>query len=62
MPYIDEYIMRERWRWMGHILRMEEDRIVRSALQWTTPGTRRVVRPILTWIKTMKRKAGDQWE
>ena len=59
VPYIDETLMRDRWRWMGHIHRTEPDRIIREAARWEPVGTRRIGRPRPTWRRTMQREAGD---
>ncbi|KAK6491765.1 hypothetical protein HHUSO_G3931, partial [Huso huso] len=31
-------ITRRRWRWIGHVLRMETDSIIRIAVRWTPEG------------------------
>lgn len=49
---IDE-IKRRRFRWLGHVLRMEEERIPKIALRWTPPGKRKRGRPKTTWRRTV---------
>ncbi len=38
-------ITHRRLRWLGHVLRMEQDRITKIALRWTPPGKRKPGRP-----------------
>ena len=45
-----------RWRWYGHILRMQQGRIPKEALHWSPEGSRRVGRPKDTWIRTIERE------
>ena len=62
IPYVDEIMMRGRWRWLGHALRAPQERIVHQTFNWAPQGTRRVRRPRPTWLRTMKREAGDnEW-
>ena len=61
VPYVDEIMMRGRWRWLGHALRTGPGRIVHDCINWTPVGTRRVGRPRPTWMRTMRREAGDEW-
>ena len=46
-------IKRRRFRWLGHVLRMEENRISKVALRWTPPGKRKRGRPKTTWCRTV---------
>jgi hypothetical protein len=50
-----EKIRYHRWRYYGHVLRMDEDRLPRQILEWQREGTRRVGRPKDTWRRTMER-------
>ena len=62
VPYVDEIMMRGRWRWFGHALRTPQERLVHQTFNWAPHGTRRVGRPRPTWLRTMKREAGDdEW-
>ena len=61
MPYIDQFIMKSRWRWFGHMLR-RDGRYIKEAIQWAPTGTRRRGRPRPTWARTMKKEAGDRWQ
>ena len=40
-------------RWLGHVLRMEQDHISKVALRWTPPGKRKPGRPKTTWRRTV---------
>ncbi len=42
-------ITHRRLRWLGHMLRMEQDCITKIALRWTPPGKRKPGRPKTTW-------------
>ena len=46
-------IKRRRFRWLGHILSMEQDRILKVALRWTPPRERKGGCPKATWCKTV---------
>ena len=62
VPWLDEWMMSSRWRWLGHILRADQHRIVREAVDWEPIGTRRRGRPRPTWMKTIRREARDEWK
>lgn len=47
-------IMRRRWRWTGHVIRMEQDDIVRTAPLWTPEGKWKRGRPKNTWHRSVK--------
>ncbi|RMZ95619.1 endonuclease-reverse transcriptase [Brachionus plicatilis] len=44
----------KRLRWLGHVLRMKDTRILKRALQWTPQGRRKVGRPVVTWKSITK--------
>ena len=50
---IDE-VKQRRWRWLGHVMRMNKTRHPRTALRWAPPGKRRRGRPLGTWRRTME--------
>ena len=52
-------IKRRRWRWIGHVLRREQDDIVRTALHWTPDGKRKRGRPRTTWRRTVEDEMKD---
>ena len=47
-------ILRRRWKWIGHILRMDAQNITRVALHWTPEGRRKRGRPKTTWRRTVE--------
>ena len=62
VPYVDEIMLRGRWRWFGHALRTPQERLVHQTYNWAPQGTRRVGRPRPTWLRTMRREIDDdEW-
>ena len=62
---VTEMIKERRLRWLGHVLRMRDDRFPKNALQWSTQGKRGRGRPRLTWQTTVERDLKDMglsWE
>ena len=55
----DNIIKNKRWRWIGHVLRKENDSIVRTALHWTPDGKRKRGRPKMTWRRTVEGEMKD---
>ena len=47
-----------RWKWVGHILRMDKKSICVTALTWTPQGRRKVGRPKTTWRSTIENERG----
>ena len=43
-----------RWKWVGHILRMEKNSKCETALTWKPEGRRKVGRPKTTWRSTIE--------
>ena len=57
-------VKQRRWRWFGHVLRMNKKRLPYTALRWTPPGKRKRGRPMGTWRRTVEeemREAGKTW-
>ena len=50
---ISEQIRRWRWRWIGHVLRMNNQQNPRIALTWAPEGKRSRGRPKVTWRRTV---------
>ncbi|XP_070549760.1 uncharacterized protein [Ptychodera flava] len=46
-------IQRRRLRWLGHVFRMNQNRVPKTALRWPPPGKRRQGRPKTTWHRTV---------
>ena len=58
-------IRRHRIRWLGHILRMDPNRIPKVALRWTPPGKRKQGRLKTTWRRTVMaelKEIGLTWD
>ena len=49
-------IKRCKWQWIGHVLRMPQTALVRTALRWTPDGKRMRGRPKETWRRTVERE------
>ena len=47
-------ITKRRWRWLGHVLRMDSTRHTKTALYWTPQGQRKRGRPKGTWRRTIE--------
>ena len=61
---METIIIRRRWRWIGHVLRKEQDAIPRVAVQWRPEGHRKRGRPKTTWRRTVEAEAaamGQSW-
>ena len=50
---ISTEIKQRRMRWLGHVMRMPQSRIPKTALQWTPPRKRKRGRPRTTWRRTV---------
>ena len=61
---IETEIKRRRWRWIGHILRKENEDISKVALRWTPDGKRKRGRPKETWRRMVENEMkiiGKTW-
>jgi hypothetical protein len=47
---------RRRLKWLGHVLRMPANQILRVALFRTAQGKRNAGRPKITWKRTVEKK------
>ena len=54
---ITDEIKKRRWRWLGHVLRMDRKRLPSIALKWTPSGKRNRGRPLGTWRRTIDEEA-----
>ncbi|KAK7101726.1 hypothetical protein V1264_020063 [Littorina saxatilis] len=59
MEEMETLITQRRWRWIGHVLRMENDSIPKVALRWTPEGKRKRGRPNQTWRRTVEEESKD---
>ena len=48
-----------RWKWIGHVLRMERNSHCRTALTWQPEGERRRGRPRTTWRRTVEHEGKE---
>ena len=51
---ISELIKRRRWRWIGHVLRMNNQQNPCIALTWAPEGKKSRLRPKATWRRTVE--------
>ena len=56
---IIDKITQKRFRWLGHVLRMEGASITKTALRWTTQGKQPIGRPETTWCRTVEGELKD---
>lgn len=52
-------IRRRRWRWIGHVLRKEQQDLTKTALFWTPEGKRKRGRPKTTWRRTVQTEMAE---
>ena len=53
---ISKQVRRRRWKWIGHVLRMNQDRTPSVALTWAPEGKRKRGRPKETWRRTVEKE------
>ena len=51
----------KRWKWIGHVLRMEWNSHCRAAPTWQPKGRRRRERLIIIWRRTVKHERKEIW-
>ena len=49
-------LIRRRWKWIGRVIRRDQNSITKTALHWTPEGNRKRGRPKNTWRRTVERK------
>jgi len=54
-PLVTDVIRQRKWRYLGHVIRMAEDRLPRTVLEWQSEGTRRRGKPKNTFRHTYQR-------
>ena len=47
-------LIRMRWKWIGHVIRRDQNAITKMALHWTPKGKRKRRRPNNTWRRTVE--------
>ena len=53
---ISEEILRRRWKFIGHLLRMDPSKHPKTALTWNPEGRRSHGRPKETWRRTAEKE------
>jgi len=57
-----EHIARQKWRWVEHVARQDNDRYSRRIVQWRPrQHKRRAGRPQKRWIDDIKEIEGRKW-
>ncbi|XP_063447098.1 uncharacterized protein LOC134726617 [Mytilus trossulus] len=51
---LSDDVIERRWRWIGHVLRMDANSICSVALTWKPEGKRKVGRPKTSWRRTVE--------
>ena len=60
---IDLIMKERRLRWLGHVLRMDDNRLSRQAVHWDISGSKRKPgRPRKNWIQQDLKSIGMTWE
>ena len=54
MIRVSDMIADRRWRWLGHVLRLESINHAKVSLTWSPEGRRRRGRPKTTWRRTVE--------
>ena len=55
-----EDIKTQQLKWYGHVPRMEEGRLPKVVMKWSTPGRRKRGRPKATWAEGIRRLVGEK--
>ena len=53
---ISTEVKRRRWRWIGHVMRMNTNKHCVTAMTWKPEGRRKVGRPRTTWRRTVDKE------
>ena len=53
-------IKRRKWRYIGHVLRMGNNRYAKRVLKWTPPGKRKPGRPKGTWRRSVEAEMKEE--
>ena len=46
-------LISRRWKWIGHVIRRDQNSITKTALHWTPEGKRKHGRPKNTWRRPL---------
>jgi len=55
-----EDIKTQQLKWYGHVQRMEEGRLPKKVMKWSTPGRRKRGRPKATWAEGIRGLMGER--
>jgi hypothetical protein len=47
-------------KWYGHVQRMEEGRLPKQVMKWSSQGRRKRGRPKLTWVEGIRELLGGK--
>jgi len=53
-------IKTKQLHWYGHVQRMEDGRLPKEVMKWSTPGRRKQGRPKLTWAEGIRGLIGEK--
>ncbi|KAK3084362.1 hypothetical protein FSP39_012217 [Pinctada imbricata] len=56
---VSETVKHRKWKWVGHVLRMNDTRICTNALTWQPKGKRKVGRQKTTWRRTTEQERSE---
>ena len=56
---ISKEVQQRRWKYIGHILRKEQDNDCVTAMTWAPEGRRKRGRPKMTWRRTVEKERED---
>jgi hypothetical protein len=57
---MEDEIKMKRWRWLGHVIRMNDDKIPKTSLTWRPEqGRRNRGRPRQTWRRTVDKEIAE---
>ena len=59
---IIEVIKKQKWRWAGHVARMQDNRWTKRLTDWTPKDKRLKKRPSTRWRDEIVRFAGNLWQ
>ena len=59
--FIDVFLARHKFRWIGHTLRKEDGEIPKAALLWNPQGNRKRGRPRNSWRRSIMKEVGRIW-
>ena len=62
MIWISDEVRSRRWKWIGHVLRIEDNSHCRTALTWVPEGRRKVGHPRTTWRRIIVEKERESME